>query len=246
MVTAPSLLNLTEDGPSAQPALNRDWSTARISLKNMQFFGDLDPGFQTADVVYRYDENDEWLPIFLVAQSAALRSIGRRGWGLYAMQRFRGQRRGTFGDQLPGDVLGEYAGEVVLQTRHPDGTEARGVTEQLVRRGEDRLLLVQRDGVGFEVVRGEGDPPLFRMNDAQKIPGLSNNVRFQKNGIARAIVTLTPVPPLDLVATLAELGPHELLVDYGGKSYWELQSCVGSEKVPLEIGTARAHASVDV
>jgi hypothetical protein len=220
------------------PPAEGDWSTCTISLESMPLFGDLDGAFRSAEIVHKFVDGG-WVAWLLVAQSAALKRVGIRGLGLYPMQRFRGPRQTLFG-RAPGDTIGEYTGEVLLHTSDTEGDEARAAIEQLARRGHTKMLIIQRPSGGFDVVNGQGDPPMWRMNDARSIPAASNNVRFTKTGAAQALVTLQPVPSLAQVQRLSELARFELLCGYGS-AYWALQNNIGSASAPVEIGARFAH-----
>ena len=217
------------------PPNEREWSAAQISLEDFPFATDLGAPFKSGYVVYRFAKS-VWVPHFLVMQSAVLKSVGVRGFGLYPLKHFAGPRTTTFGE-VDGEALGLYTGKTVLRSADTDSDLIPDVIEKLVQRGSDKLLHVQQKGGGFEVVSGDGVPFLWRMNDATGIPNRENNVKFTKFGTARALVPLRPLPPLERIGTLNQAATYELLVDYG-LDFWKLQTLVGTKEFPLDVGVA--------
>ena len=167
---------------------------------------------QTVECVFR---GPEWEPWVIVAESALMRRVGRRGLGLYAA---RAMRRDDYVGLYEGEVVGTYSSR----------TEALRAKEchDRVRRGVDKMITRNATGGGVELVDGtRGGPPfLHRINDPQ-------GTRFQPN------VNLTPggyirvvqahIPPYSLDKSIEENIGAELRFSYGDE-FWELHSRLGN------------------
>ena len=144
----------------------------------------------------------------IVARSAVMQRVGRRGLGLYAARSFKQD-----------DYLGLYDGQVIGTFASRDAALASPACARLVRRGHDKLITRRRShGGGVELVDGEsGGPPfLHRMNDPRGT-GMRANVELTPGGWVK--VTQRRVPAFDLQQGVdANIGA-ELRLAYGDE-YW--------------------------
>ena len=183
-------------------------------------------GAQTVQCVFRRGPpRHEWEAWALVAESAVLARVGRRGLGLYAARGFR-----------RGDFLGRYDGGVVGTYPSRRAGLASPACASLVRRGHDKLITRRpSQGAGVELVDGaDGGPPyLQRMNDPTRGTLLQPNVELTDGGWAR--VAQSRVPAFDLDAGLEVNAGAELRLAYGDE-YWELVARIGaSADYALEV-----------
>ena len=69
---SPSLVMLTGGMvPGSVEPSDGEWSTATVRLDDAGFVKDLNVGYLTADIVYRFSVSKDWEPYFVVLQSLA-------------------------------------------------------------------------------------------------------------------------------------------------------------------------------
>ena len=179
-------------------------------------------GPSPVNCVFRRVRGDSWEPWVIVARSAVMQRVGRRGLGLYAA---RGLRQDDFVGLYDGRVVGRFASR-------RSALESPACT-RLVRSGHDKLITRRRSqGAGVELVDGEsGGPPfLHRMNDPRG-SGMRSNVELTPGGWVKVIQRRVPV--FDLQSGVdANIGA-ELRLAYGEEEYWGMMD---------RLGTSAAHA----
>ena len=70
-----------------------------LVTRSVGFASDLSPEHKDVTIVYKRI-NGEWTPWTMIAESAALRSIGQRGRGLYALTQLNPPRKTSIGYAL--------------------------------------------------------------------------------------------------------------------------------------------------
>lgn len=202
-----------------------EWDAVRVCLEGTPLGRDLSDGFRVATVMRHRDTRlgTPWEPWLLVAESAALRRIGKKGFGLYALRDFFGPPTvGGDGER----ITDHYPGCVVHSTRDIDCAASRAAVEKMARQCGDNncmLLVARGDGTGVsDIVSGDGIPAAWATNACTGIPGVRKNVRFLKTGGMRAT---EDVKGLSLDFSHAEeldrFGKNELLTTYGA-AYWRV------------------------
>ena len=157
-----------------------------------------------------------WEPWVIVATSAVMQRVGRRGLGLYAARSF-----------TQDDFVGLYDGQVVGTFASRDAALASPACTRLVRRGHDKLITRRRShGAGVELVDGEtGGPPfLHRMNDPRGT-GMRANVELTPGGWVKVIQRR--VPAFDLQLGVDAYIGAELRLSYG-EGYWAMMDRLGT------------------
>lgn len=233
--------------PAPQLVADADeWDGVRT--RAFEFVADVDAGFEECEVVYRRLAGRRgsprvWEPWVLVAQSAALRRRGVRGYGLYALRTFDGPRETDVGE-VKGARIGRYGGVVRAEFANVESDEARAFIEDLARRGHDHLLAMRvNQGRGWAIVDGADGPlpRLHRMNDSRGT-GTKANVRFAENGVAFATRNIPAMHWNN--ATLDSIAHAELLVSYeaGAPGFWRIFRTLGrTRENPVLID--RSHSS---
>ena len=156
-----------------------------------------------------------WEPWVIVAQSAIMQRVGRRGLGLYAARSFK-----------QNDFLGRYDGSVKGTFANRDAALASAACRKLVQKGHDKLITRNLHHGGVELVDGEtGGPPfLHRMNDPRGTQ-MKANVHLTPGGWVR--VAQLRVPAFDLQQGLDANIKAELRLEYG-KEYWKMMDGLGT------------------
>jgi len=206
-----------------------------LTTQAVGFATDLDPTLKDVEIVYKRTAQG-WTPWVMVAQSAALRAIGIRQRGLYALQPFRGPRQTRLGS-VQGDRIGRYGGTILGAFASTETPDAKAQIEKWAREGRTSMLAfrvgnVPGEGVSVIDGHGSGPPFLWRANDARSTPR-PVNVRFNANGYG---VATRNTPAADLnAASLAAIAGSELLASYeeGGAGYWALHKTLGEQTNPI-------------
>lgn len=177
------------------------------------FANDLSYGFKEITKVFKR-VRDVWVEWVMVAESAILRSVGIRGWGLYALKRFsRGERIGVFGGVMKRCTTSsnEAQDEAARQSSNQGAEYCLAVRLRPTRGGH-----THRGGIA--VIDGvDGPPPFLHLiNDAYR-SSFTNNVRFDQYGTVEASRTIMPANLQ--VSNLFDLARSELLVPYQ-QDYW--------------------------
>jgi len=158
----------------------------------------------------------------VVAESALLSRLGKRGRGLYCARAFSRD-----------DLIGQYTGNVVgnWQTRE-EAIQSRPV-QSLVRHGKDCLMAVRAVGGGWDIVDGASaaEPFLQRINDPRGTR-YRPNVDVSDWGYVRCVAARIPGFRLD--RTLDENCAAELKLRYDD-SFWDIFQRLGSAEMPLEV-----------
>ena len=177
-------------------------------------------GHGPSPVTYVYRRgppSQQWEAWVVVAESAILRRLGRRGMGLYAGRAF-----------TEGQYLGKYEGALVghYDTRRDALTAPE--TRRLLRRGHDKLVAVRAaHGPGFDLLDGESaGPPYLQMANDPRGTRLQPNVELTEAGWMR--VLRGRVPAFSVDRSLEENINSELRWDYGD-DYWDLHTLLGTD-----------------
>lgn len=165
-----------------------------------------------------------WEPWVIVAESALMNRVGKRGLGLYAARRFRRD-----------EFVGRYGGSVIKAFANRGEALASPECMRLVRRGRDKLITRRvSQGSGIELVDGEGGQPPFlhRTNDPRG-SGLRSNVELTPGGWLKVIQR--EVPAFDIDANLDANIRSEIRFSYGD-DYWRIMERLGNTAdLPLEV-----------
>ena len=174
---------------------------------------------EASDVFVAYKRvGGRWVPWVAVAQSAALKSVGKVGYGLYTLHDLKPRRQTRLG-YSPASRIGRYGGTVIKTFAGIRTREAKADMTVLARSGKEHLLLVKVNAE-WAVVDGanSGAPFLHRANDARNIPNFTNNMQYSERGIATA-TRVVPAADLDTARSLGDIASSELLVSYG-RQFW--------------------------
>lgn len=204
-----------------------------VVTRAVGFAADLDAELKDVSIVYKRI-GGQWVSWVMVAQSAALRSIGIRQYGLYALHTFRGPRE-TKLSTAPGEKLGRYGGTILGAFANIESPDAKRQVEKWAREGRTSMIAYRvRSGEGVSVVDGHGSGPpfLWRANDARgttRVP----NITFSNTGFGVALRTIPAADPS--VGSLAEVAASEILVSYekGGSGYWQIHQSLGDADNPI-------------
>lgn len=192
---------------------------------------------EASDVFVAYKRvGGRWVPWVAVAQSAALKSIGAVGYGLYTLQDLKPRRQTRLG-YSPASRIGRYGGKVIKTFTDLRSREAKADMTALARSGKEHLLAM-KVGSQWAVVDGanSGAPFLHRANDARNIPNHVNNIQFSERGIATA-TRAVPAADFDGAQSLGDIASSELLVAYGAR-FWDVHETLGQERNPVVIERA--------
>jgi hypothetical protein len=179
-------------------------------IRDAPFIRDLSDGYQETTKVFKRVQNN-WVEWVMVAESALLRSIGKQGWGLYALKSFcRRERIGIFGGVLQKQAQTSRVTDAALQSQAHSNDESGYSLQVRLRRPH---------GGGVAVINGcDGPPPFLHLiNDAHRST-YTNNVRFDQHGGVEAIRNIMPVSDMQ-AADLIDLARSEFLVAYR-QDYW--------------------------
>jgi len=187
-------------------------------------------------VVFRKDQGG-WKSHLLIAESALLHRAGATpGLGVYALRKFRGPRELTVprSREIPGDEIGFYGGAVVASA--PSQLQADAMSNQLVLQGSTYLLTMRIQGhKGWHVVDGNLQsvlPFMQRINDPHGTTLLPRCMVSQMGLFTAAM----DIPAVDLNKPLRGQARCELSFEYNDH-YWEIHDRLGSESLPLDVGT---------
>ena len=174
-----------------------------------------------------------WTPWVMVAQSAALASIGITSLGLYTLQPLRPRRQTRLGWSAASRI-GQYGGIILGTFNDINSRQAKAQMAAWARSGKAHLLQM-KIGRQWAVVDGEhaGPPFLHRANDARGIPGFKNNISFSAQGVATA-TRAVPAADLNAARALQDIGASELLVGYG-EGFWRMHGSLGKRCSPVVI-----------
>eukprot|EP00966_Prymnesium_polylepis_P336765 7391735-Prymnesium_polylepis.1 len=190
------------------------------------FASSLDPGFG-ATVTYKRVQG-QWIAWTMITQSAALKTKGISGRGLYTLQPLRAARQTSIGSTQP-TRIGRYSGTIIAAFPSIESPNGRAFIEERARAGSSSLLSMRVEGVdGWAIVDGNraaSAPYIQRANDYRSLAPRPN-IRFTANGYAECINSDVPAANLQ-VSSLAQLANSELLVDYGD-DFWRLQKDLGN------------------
>ena len=192
---------------------------------------------EASDVFVAYKRvGGRWVPWVAVAQSAALKSIGKVGYGLYTLQDLKPRRQTRLGYSTASRI-GRYGGTVIKTFTDLRSRKAKDEMTALARSGKEHLLTVKVNSQ-WVVIDGanSGAPFLHRANDARNIPNYVNNIQFSERGIATAIRTV-PAADLDAARSLTDIASSELLVSYGAR-FWSVHETLGQQQNPVVIERA--------
>ena len=196
---------------------------------------DVAPEANDVSIAYKRIGN-RWIPWVAVAQSAALKSVGKVGYGLYTLQDLKPRRQTRLGYSTASRI-GRYGGKVIKTFADLRSRKAKDEMTALARSGKEHLLTVKVNSQ-WAVVDGanSGAPFLHRANDARNIPNYVNNIQFSERGIATA-TRVVPAANLNAARSLADIASSELLVAYGAR-FWDVHETLGQERNPVVIEKA--------
>ena len=210
--------------PQALPAQGGPWRAVELAPVDY-------PALQAQLQLTRIDEwlstTGEWVPTFLVADSAIMRRARapHPGLGVYSLRRRRGPR-----GPWKGDTLGHYGGRVLAAAA--TAAAAMAAVDASDRRDKDCLLAVQPPGAGGQwlVVDGACDqalPHLFRANDCRNT-AFAPRARMLPSG---EMVLLMDMPALDWTLPLHLQPSAEITWEYG-EQYWATHEAAGRHEAP--------------
>ena len=112
-------------------------------------------------IYVRRPGNSLFEPWLVIAPSAVMNRVGRRGMGMYAGMRFK-----------DGDIVGRYEGNVVGTYASKDTAINSNTVKRLVRGGADKLRIMRSPEEGWDVVDGDSAPlpTLSLVNELLKAP----------------------------------------------------------------------------
>jgi len=162
-------------------------------------------------------------PWVVVAPSAILARLGKRGTGLYAA---RGFKRDEYIGKYDGQVVGHYASR--------EAALGSSAAQRRARRGVDKLITLRPPrGDGVDLVDGtHGGPPYISLCNDPRGTALQPNCDITDAGWLR--VLHSRVSRFDPGKYLDENIDSELRVDYSS-DYWALFDVLGTEGCPVEV-----------
>ena len=169
-------------------------------------------GGVTADGVTFYTVLRDNTPWFVVAPSAALKHVGKHGWGVYAAVVMRKPVKFE-------RYLAMYEGEETHFSSFEELSESRTVAQK-VREGHDRMLAVRGLYGGYVLIDAHSTHGSWiHLMNAANNTGISTNAMFEGRYIKlkRTIAAFNPKK------SIADNMVSEVLVSYG-KGYWKAQA----------------------
>ena len=174
---------------------------------------------RTVQCVFRRDTNGgEWEAWCIVAPSAILQRVGKRGLGLYAAAGFQ-----------KNDFVGLYDGRVVGTFPSRRAALDSNRCARLVRAGYDKLITRRPigGGRGVELVDGSaGGPPFLHYINDPRGSGLRPNTTLTPGGYIK--VLQSRIAAFDLDADLEHQAGAELRFSYGDEEYWSFMERLGT------------------
>jgi hypothetical protein len=195
--------------PTSQAALRgSEWDTVTVAYGH---------GPSPVTYVYRREGSTGWEPWLVVAESAIMERLGRRGNGLYAARAFAN-----------GSYLGRYSGELIGHYGTRQEALEAPETRRLAQRGRDKLVVIRSaQGRGFDLIDGDrAGPPHLEMANDPRGTRLGANVNLTDAGWMR-VESSRGVPPFDLSRSLQDNIRSELRWEYG-EDYWALHEQLGN------------------
>ena len=181
-------------------------------------------GGQAVTYVYRRGPGKvRYEPWVVVAPSAIMARLGKRGKGLYAA---RGFRRDEYIGKYDGQVVGHYASR--------EAALGSSAAQRRARRGVDKLITLRPPrGGGVDLVDGtHGGAPYISLCNDGRGTALQPNCDITDAGWLR--VLHARVPRFDTSSSLDANIHSELRVDYSS-DYWALFDVLGTECCPVEV-----------